>query len=275
MIFKLVAPSPALRDYVRSYMLIHFQFKTNEDKPIKPYPPRPEQCIIFYPRDPLTIEYQVDQKRFSQPRSIISGQVVSRQNLHIGDDYMVLKVIFYPGAMFHFIKMPLEKITDWNIDGESVFTKEMRLVNERLNSSDDIATMVRHVEEFLLRMKKRSASAWGPVDKVAKILLYHPTKFSLDWLANEACLSPRQFERKFKERVGVSPKLFARISRFDKAFRLKDNNPHMDWLQVALDCGYTDYQHLSKDFREFANVPPNSLLAAEALSPDRYFGFRE
>lgn len=87
MIFKLIPPSPALSHYVRNYQLIHFVFASNIGKPVKPYPPRPEQCIIFYPRDPLTIEYPAIHQKIVQPRSIISGQVVSRQNLHIGNDY--------------------------------------------------------------------------------------------------------------------------------------------------------------------------------------------
>jgi hypothetical protein len=135
MIFKLVQPCSPLVPYVRSYQLIHFVFSKNMEKPIKPYPPRPEQCIIFYPRDPLTIEYQNSKRKIVQARSIISGQVISRQNLHIGNDYIVIKVIFYPGALFHFLQMPLTNITDWNIDAESFFSKEMRLVNERLNST--------------------------------------------------------------------------------------------------------------------------------------------
>lgn len=133
MIFKLVQPCPPLTEYVRSYQLIHFVFASSMEKPVKPYPPRPEQCIIFYPRDPLTIEYQSTGQKIVQARSIISGQVVSRQNLHIGNNYIVIKVSFYPGALFHFTQMPLTNITDWNVDAESVFSKEIRLVNERLN----------------------------------------------------------------------------------------------------------------------------------------------
>lgn len=174
MIFKLIAPSPALSQYVRFYQLIHFVFASNIEKPVKPYPPRPEQCLIFYPRDPLTIEYQATQQKIVQPRSIVSGQVVTRQNLHIGNDYIVLKVIFYPGALFHFTEMPLTKITDWNTDAESVFSKEMRLVNERLNSTDDLKTMVIIVEDFLLQMLKKTRVVYSPIDTVAKLLLYHP-----------------------------------------------------------------------------------------------------
>ena len=268
MIFKLISPSPQLSQYVRNYQLIHFVFAGNIRKPVKPYPPRPEQCIIFYPRDSLTIEYQTTRQKIVQPRSIVSGQVASRQNLHIGNDYIILKVIFYPGALFHFTQMPLTKITDSNVDAESVFSKEIRLVNERLNSTDNYQTMVVIVEDFLLKMIRKSKVTYSPIDIVAKILLYQPDKFSLDWLAKESCLSIRQFQRKFSERVGVSPKLFARLSRFDKAFRLKYNNPALDWLRIALETGYHDYQHLAKDFIEFADVLPNSLIEDESNSPD-------
>jgi AraC-like DNA-binding protein len=275
MIFKLIPPSPALSLYVRSYQLIHFVFDAHTLKPVKPYPPRPEQCIIFYPRDPLSIEYQATGQKVTQPRSIISGQVVSRQNLHIGDNYIVLKVIFYPGALFHFVQLPLHEITDLNIDAEAVFSQEIRQVNEQLNSTDNLYTMVGFVEGFLLNRLRKSTASCSPVDKAARVLLHHPEKFSLDDLAKHSSLSVRQFQRKFNERVGVSPKRFARISRFDKAFRLKYDNPAMDWLQIALHTGYQDYQHLSKDFVEFAHALPNRLIQQESHSPDRFFGFKE
>ncbi|MDQ4139648.1 MAG: helix-turn-helix domain-containing protein [Bacteroidota bacterium] len=275
MIFKHLPTSAALSQYIRNYQLIHFVFDNNTEKPIKPYPPRPEQCIIFYPRDPLTIEYQSTQQKILQPRSIISGQVVTQQNLHIGNDYIVLKVIFYPGALYHFIQMPLTEITDGNIDAESVFSKEMRLVNERLNSTDNLEGMVLMVEDFLLRMISKSKSTCNSMDAIARILMHQPDKFSLDFLADQSCLSTRQFQRRFKERVGVSPKLFARLSRFDKAFRLKYYKPNLDWLQIAIETGYHDYQHLVKDFTEFADVLPNNLIQEESRSPECYFGFRE
>ena len=275
MIFKLVPPSPLLNRYVRHYQLIHFTFAGADEKPVKPYPPRPEQCIIFYPRDLMSIEYQATQKKVHLPRSIVAGQVITRQNLHLGNDHMVFKIVFYPGALFHFTNLPLTHITDENVDAESIFSKEMRLLNDRLSGIPDFKTMVDQVEEFLLKALHRSNAGSDSIDAIAKILLREPDRFSMKWLAKESCFSLRQFERNFNQRIGVSPKLFARISRFDKAFRLKDKNPRMDWLRIAMETGYHDYQHLVKDFKNFADVLPNSLIQEEALSPDRYFGFRE
>jgi transcriptional regulator GlxA family with amidase domain len=101
--------------------------------------------------------------------------------------------------------------------------------------------------------------------------LTNPTAFSLDWLACQANMSPRQFQRKFHERIGLSPKLYSRISRFWKAFEYKEKNPSSDWLSIALQFGYSDYYHLSKDFKQFAHVTPNILIEEYSKRPEIVF----
>jgi transcriptional regulator GlxA family with amidase domain len=98
---------------------------------------------------------------------------------------------------------------------------------------------------------------------------------SLDWLASESCLSQRQFIRKFEERTGISAKTFQRIIRFDKAFRMKNSLPHLDWLSIALRCNYHDYQHLAKEFKEFTQLNPPAFYDLEKTSPERSFGLVE
>jgi transcriptional regulator GlxA family with amidase domain len=88
-------------------------------------------------------------------------------------------------------------------------------------------------------------------------------------LAHEACLSVSQLERRFVQQLGVGPKLYTRIGRFSRAHALKQARPELDWLHVAVACGYYDYQHLVKDFRQFAHATPPALLLAQAQAPDR------
>jgi AraC-like DNA-binding protein len=71
------------------------------------------------------------------------------------------------------------------------------------------------------------------------------------------------------QRIGVTPKYYARLCRFWKAFKEKENRPDLDWLSLALDHGYTDYEHLAKDFRQFAGVTPIILLQETARDPER------
>ena len=122
------------------------------------------------------------------------------------------------------------------------------------------------VEAFLIRQFQKKQSVMHPIEKAFQ-LLTDPTRLvSLDYLADQSCLSPRQFERKCYERLGLSPKMFRRLARFSKAFRLKEQRPDLDWLDVALQHNYYDLQHMRRDFKEFAGTTPTLLLEEETRS---------
>lgn len=99
--------------------------------------------------------------------------------------------------------------------------------------------------------------------------VYH----QLDRLASDACLSLRQFERLFRERVGVSPKLFTRIARFGQAHKLRQADPTRSWLDIAYGCSYCDPNHLVKDFQQFAGTTPTQLFADERACDDSFDTF--
>jgi transcriptional regulator GlxA family with amidase domain len=82
-------------------------------------------------------------------------------------------------------------------------------------------------------------------------------------------------ERKFLDRTGVTPKLFARLVRFDRAFREKNLNPLRDWRSIAFDCNYYDYQHLVRDYKEFTGLKPTDFHQLENQAPERSFGLAE
>ena len=74
-----------------------------------------------------------------------------------------------------------------------------------------------------------------------------------------SCLSLRQFERVCKQRIGMPPKLFARIIRFSKAYRLYENSAYKNWTSIAYECGYFDQMHFIRDFKEFTGVTPRII----------------
>jgi AraC-like DNA-binding protein len=57
----------------------------------------------------------------------------------------------------------------------------------------------------------------------------------------------------------MSPKVFARLVRFSKAYRMRENFDHLSWTSIAHDCGYFDQMHFIRDFKEFAGVAPGIL----------------
>jgi transcriptional regulator GlxA family with amidase domain len=72
--------------------------------------------------------------------------------------------------------------------------------------------------------------------------------------------------------MGVSPRYFSKVVRFENAFRMKNKEPHLDWLSIAIKCGYYDYQHLVKDYKELTNQTPTNFHLLDNRSPERNFG---
>lgn len=202
------------------------------------------------------------------------GQYTERTNRHLGaPDFMVLLVNFQPGIFFRITGIPYQELTNTFFDAEDIFSSEIRRVNERLSSTNDYQEMISIVERFLTQLFKTVKRDGHPLDRVTKLIIERPEASSVLALAKQSFLGSRQFERKFKERMGISPKLFARIARVNKAFRIKYQCPGEDWLSIALACGYHDYQHLVKDFHQFAGLSPTEYLAEDLKkSPERRFG---
>lgn len=269
-------PSPFLREYVRQFQIVGCAFPAAMAVlPVKPYWPRAENCLSFFPRDPECVEYGFGGERLPSGRSRVMGQQALVTNRHVGRDFMVFQVQFQPGALHRLTGLPAHELTNRFVDAEALFGPELRRLNERLSGCANHLEMIPLVEEFLGYLVRRTPKAPRPIDRVSRVLLHQPSGLSLDWLADQACLSTRQFYRQFVEREGVSPKLFARIARFERAMLLKNARPTHDWLRVALDLGYYDYQHLVRDFREFTGLTPHAFQQREANAPERVFGVAE
>ena len=276
MISQEFLPCQALREYITCYQLRHFVFPAGTPLPYKPYAPRPEQTLVFHPRGHELVEFVSSKLIIKRPRAYVMGQYVERTNRQIGtEEFIVLLVNFQPGVLYRLTGIPYHRLTNIDIDAEAIFSGEVRRVNARLGATDDYNEMIRIVEHFLLQLTATIHRDAHALDSVANLVIKHPQNTRAIQLAKDAFLSSRQFERKFKERLGISPKLYSRIARVTKAFRMKYNNSNLDWLSIALECGYHDYQHLSKDFLDFAAVTPANYLLEDDQAPERFFGLRD
>ena len=265
MFFRLYQPTEALRPYVQHYLVAHVRTADGLPMPApKPQPPTPQQFLFFYPRDEVRNFHYGQGKEIRSPRSIIVGPQVSRVDLLFPPDHLVVCVACKPGGPHRLLGVPVKELFDFALESRAILGPALDEVADRLAEITDYNLMVGVVEAFLLRAARRVTALPRPIDTLMPHLLSGWAAQPIEQLAHEVCLSPRQFERNFFERVGMGPKLYARIARFDQAFRLKEQQPNLDWLGVAVQCGYYDYRHLVRDFKEFAGVTPPQLLSADA-----------
>jgi len=275
LLLKDFIPAPDVKEFVQLYRIVHLKFEQGQQVPFKAYPPRPEQCLAFYPYDTETVEYKSSGKLVRNLPVVLYGQFSEVTHRMIGNNFLVFQIIFNPGTLYRLTGMPASAITNQYLDAEIFFSAEIRNVNEQLYAATGYNSMIEIANDFVRTLIKKIKKPGLLIDGVFPLLLGSQRKFTLQQLAHEACLSTKQLERKFKERTGVNPKLFERIIRFDQAFRLKNSYPKMDWLRIAMECDYHDYQHLAKDYKDFTSLSPNAFHEIENNAPERKFGLSE
>lgn len=275
MLLNEIKPSSFLTDYVRLYRIIDFHFPTVSNIPPKLYSPRPEHCLQFYPKDTETVKYPESNDIFSNKKVTITGQHTLLNHRLVGKEFLSFQVVFEPGAFYRLIGISMHELVNSYLDAEDILGYEVRYVNEQLACATSYPEMIIAVEHFLHNLIKRTKKEKHTVDAAGKLMLKQDDYFSLDKFIKQSCLCHRQFDRKFKERIGIAPKQYLQIIRFDKAFRLKNKNPELDWLSIAIRCGYHDYQHLVKNYKEFTGYTPPQFFAIDNAAPERAFGDAE
>ncbi|MBF9220306.1 helix-turn-helix domain-containing protein [Hymenobacter ruricola] len=248
-----------LQPFVSHIMVVDVRLDGPAYSRLAPFPPTPQHCLNFYPAD-ATRSRQGPQAFRDLPACTIVGPQTTKVDLAMGPRHRFVSVAFHPGGLFRLLRLPLHELLDTPLDAADVLGPELREVSEKLQAATQPLAMKNTVEAYLLR--KMSLIAASPFECAIRLLSGGNAAHTIDEIAALACLSNRQFERKAHEVLGYSPKFFARVARFSRAYRLKVNHPHARWTAISHQCGYYDQMHLIRDFKQFTATTPK-LLALE------------
>jgi len=258
--FKVYQPSIQLSSLIREIQVYHINWLEEKDLP-EPFITclaNTEQNLCFYTRDLMKV-VPVENVEIPVPPTVVTGPKYKPSGLLFGKDHLMIKVAFHPTGTYRLLGIDMQQTVNTGIDATSFWGDDILAVLSRLRETSNYDMMFSLVCSFIeskFDMKCRPQEA---IDDVAVQMLDPSNTHSLEDWAATSCLSLRQFERNFISRVGVSPKLFIRIVRFENAMKIKNSHPGNSWLEIALESGYTDSSHLLKEFKEFAEFPPSSF----------------
>ncbi|MFG0317479.1 MAG: helix-turn-helix domain-containing protein, partial [Planctomycetota bacterium JB042] len=147
---------------------------------------------------------------------------------------------------------------------EDVLGARARRWRERIGAAPTVdaalgalrGALARALERHLRRSGRPAASA-----RAVRLLAASHGALPIDALAAEVGLSRRQLERTFLERVGVSPKRYARSVRFAAVVAALEEEAPPSLARIAAEFGYADQPHLNRDFRELAGCSPRVFRA--------------
>ena len=242
-----IAPSAAAARFVKTYWFL-------EDDA----PSLDAQRIVPDGRAELILNLGTPyEARTLQPKCFLMGQISGPLMVRATGPVRIAGVRFHPHMAGAFLRIPIAELTDEPAIALGDISKP--LCGE-LESLEELGSPVRCTREL------NRIFGWRAVDGdsaiAAAIRELEQGTIRISTAADQSRLSARQFERRFVEAVGIPPKLFCRMQRFQRVFRASEE-PDASWADAAVLCGYYDQAHLIRDFREFAGKPPAALLAEE------------
>lgn len=189
----------------------------------------------------------------------IHGQSRRVRRFIIDKGFGIFGVYLYPFALKQLFGLPAYTLSDEMPGMAAVLGKEGKALEERImlakNNCERVDIMARFFEKKVHGLENPNAAITAIINQVIE------TKGMVDInrLADNCYLSRRQFERNFKEHAGFSPKLYARITRFQSAAK-EYGVKNKSLTQIAYDCGYYDQSHFIHDFKEFSGFHPKEYF---------------
>jgi AraC-like DNA-binding protein len=270
MILREFTPGGILQEFVQRFRVIHFEFASPQAVTSKIYIPRPECILHFTLRDSWSISAQG--KNDVQPAVVFRGQCTSTLQQCTNQSFLGAQIIFHPASVFRLIGIPASELANQHIDAQCLFSADVLHCLDQLQHALTYADMIPILEAFVLKVVKNCNDRGLAIDRVSRQMIYDQNKLDMDDLADQSCMSVRNFRRRFSECVGVNPMTYAKIIRLNRAYNLKNAYPDLDWLSIAVDSNYFDYQHMVKDFKLFTDHTPIELNKLEKRAPERLLG---
>jgi AraC-like DNA-binding protein len=261
-------PAPGLEQFVRFYVQREVQIPGAPV--IHPVPARPATMIEFQFSDPVDVLDLDNGMLQPSPLLVVVGpQTYRRRELHLRGTLKHFVVMFQPDGLQRLHSLPIHELTNQAYDAHSVLGSSISHIWQILGNLQSFEDRVRVANEWLLHQSRRCPGADGISDAAHQMILTGGC-IDLPALADRAGLSTRQFDRRFIRQVGMRPKLFARIARFEAALETKACSATRSWTDVAHEFGYYDQMHMIHDFEEFTGGTPTGILTQlEAVFAER------
>jgi AraC-like DNA-binding protein len=176
------------------------------------------------------------------------------------EQFSVMGVHFKPGGAFPFFGFPAGEFHNQHLSLDLLWGSSANELRERLLEAATAAEKFRILEESLLAHAAKPLTRHLAVNYALKRFASDETPSVAD-ITGRIGLSSRRFADVFRDEVGLTPKLFSRVRRFQKVVHTVGTGGEIDWTNIALDCGYFDQAHFIHDFRSFSGLSPSAYAA--------------
>lgn len=260
--FQILPPPDFLKHYIH-YFWVWKNVGTESSPQV--FRPVADGCpgLIFQATD-NDVFRNSDGQRYSP--LFVYGQTVRHRELHAQGDFRVWGICFKPHALKSLFGLDADELTDSCTPFTNLVPKQAVSLPQELQDLPSAALQIERMATFLQqRLQQNKPPTDGSTEHALEQLLHSKGRVSLKTLQDSLQLSERGLERKFRQEVGISPKLFSRICRFQASLQQLKHGRYDKLSDIAFENGYADQSHFIRVFREFSGFTPEAYRKQTSL----------
>lgn len=167
---------------------------------------------------------------------------------------------FRRGMAYPFLQVPIHELDGQVVDADLIFGSRFGEIREQLLACTSPKAKFALMETYLSERSKPFLTIPPVVSFGIQQILQNPTTTQINLLADKTGYSHKHFLSLFTKYVGLTPKQFLRVMKFQQTLQSIEQISTPNWSQLALDCGYYDQAHFINDFRSFSGLTPNEYM---------------
>lgn len=252
-------PSGPLGDYVALFW--YFEGSVTEPRFERLLPTGTVELVIDLNEERVRVYDGDDTARFDTYRGpLVCG---------VHSDYFVIDAVpneriagihFKPGGAWPFLGVPVDETHNSHLELSAVWGSAADDLREQLLAARSPGEMFALMERALIAASAGRLDGHPAVRYALRRFAAGPGMESIGQVTDAVGYSDRRFIELFRRQVGLTPKLFCRVLRFQQVLQRIAHGACFEWAEVALACGYYDQSHFIRDFRAFSGLNPSAYM---------------
>ena len=183
----------------------------------------------------------------------------------------IISVILQPESAFSVLGIPVNEISDLYVEPVDIWKEDGEVLVDQISEAKSFKKRVQILERFLTeRIKKNESGIDDRIKFGVDLISQSGGNININYLSEKLCLSKRQCERIFVKNIGLTPKEFSKIVRFQWLLFNKQKNINISNTELAYIAGYFDQAHFNNDFKNITGLTPTEYFSLGEVFSDFY-----
>jgi len=261
MIFTPRIPNPQIAPYIET--IFHYE-QFVPDHSIERVVPTGHVFVIFeldgFERH--TYDNETLKPNASYTRAWVSGMHRNHISISAHENSEMLVIQFKPFGSFPFLHIHTDVINELVVPAHEIVGNELYELQASICACETTEAKLELAENWLVRRFDENKAPPAPILDFVAQLQAEPVH-SLNDLIEKYPASQKKLIDEFKKYIGLTPKYYQRILRFNDLLQKLQNQNEISWADIAHDCGYFDQSHFIKEFKHFSGFNPGEYILNE------------